>query len=97
MVAKHSRSNRPPRRVAESRLPATIPAGEFKARCLALMDDIRTHGGEIVITKHGKPVAKLVPAEAPPSHVYGALRGSVIGYGDLITPVDDPWTADQDG
>ncbi len=40
-----------------------IPAGEFKAKCLKLMDQVRESGKEIVITKRGKPVAKLVPLE----------------------------------
>jgi prevent-host-death family protein len=38
-----------------------IPAGEFKAKCLKLMDQVARSGVPIVITKHGKPVAKLVP------------------------------------
>ena len=42
-----------------------IPAAEFKATCLKLMDRVRETRAEYVITKHGEPVAKLVPVEAP--------------------------------
>ena len=41
----------------------TVPAAKFKANCLALMDKVHETGESVVITKHGKPVAKLVPAE----------------------------------
>jgi prevent-host-death family protein len=53
----------------------TIPAGEFKAKCLSFMDELEETGGEITITKRGRPVAKLVPytASAAPD-----LRGSVL-------------------
>ena len=39
-----------------------MPAGEFKARCLKVMDQVHKTREPVVITKHGKPVAKLVPA-----------------------------------
>lgn len=44
-----------------------IQASEFKARCLALLDDVARHRAEIVVTKHGKPVARLVPIAEPVS------------------------------
>ena len=68
----------------------TIPAGEFKARCLALLDRVSETGEELVVTKRGKPVARLLPAEPPPS-----LKGSVVWEGDLIAPVDDAWEAEK--
>jgi prevent-host-death family protein len=40
-----------------------IAAGEFKAQCLAIMDQVSGSGEPVVVTKHGKPVVKLVPAE----------------------------------
>lgn len=63
-----------------------IPAGEFKAKCLKLMDEVQRTGEEIVITKHGKPVAKLSPVatEAPP--LFGSMKGSVIIHGDIVGP-----------
>ncbi|MDO8667032.1 MAG: type II toxin-antitoxin system prevent-host-death family antitoxin [Gemmatimonadales bacterium] len=72
-------------------LPAAIPAGQFKARCLELMDRVRAQGGEIVITKHGEPVAKLVPVETPlqPESGFGCMKGTITIFGDIIAPVED--------
>ena len=44
-------------------LTRTIPAGEFKAKCLRLMDEVNETGATIVITKRGRPVSRLVPVE----------------------------------
>jgi len=74
----------------------TMPAGLFKARCLELMDRVQAEGSEIVITKYGHPVAKLVPASPGAAQGFGALRGTVKSYGDLVSPVDEPWEADRD-
>ncbi len=71
------------------RLEKTIQAGEFKAKCLAILDEVNKTGQTLVITKHGKPVAKVVPIEKPPS-----LKGSVIFEGDILSPVLDPWEWD---
>lgn len=64
-----------------------IPAGKFKAHCLALMDQVRQTGQALVITKHGKPVAKLVPAPAAPEDVFGYMAGKVKIVGDIVLPV----------
>lgn len=75
----------------------TMPAGEFKAKCLALMDLVRERREEIVITKHGTPVAKLVPFDPPTRKpAFGALKGSVLWYGDLISPMDDAWEVERE-
>lgn len=66
----------------------TIGAGDFKARCLKLLDDVARSGEALVITKHGKPVAKLVPMP-PAGSLFGALAGSVRQEGDIVAPVDD--------
>jgi prevent-host-death family protein len=68
----------------------TIPAGEFKARCLALMDQVRAHGGEIVITKRGIPVARLVPPPARTADVFGCMVGTASIAGDVESPVLPP-------
>lgn len=70
-----------------------MPAAVFKARCLELMDRVQAEGGEIVITKYGRPVAKLVPASPDAPRGFGALRGSIVSYGDLVSPVDERWEA----
>jgi len=78
--------------------PREIPAGEFKAKCLALMDRVRERREEYVITKHGKAVAKLVPMDEPaPPSLFGCMKGTVIEYGDIISPVaEDDWEVLQD-
>jgi prevent-host-death family protein len=70
-----------------------IPAGEFKAKCLKLMDQVARSGVPIVITKHGKPVAKLVPpdeteARAP---LFGYLAGCGSIRGDIVHVPEVEW------
>jgi prevent-host-death family protein len=72
-----------------------ISASEFKARCLELMDTVHDRHDPIVITKHGIPVAKLVPFEEQRPGLVGSMRGTVLWYGDLISPVDVEWDADK--
>jgi prevent-host-death family protein len=70
-----------------------ITATQFKAKCLGLLDEVERTGGEIVVTKHGTPVARVVPMGAPPD-----LRGSVtylVSDADLIAPTGDAWDADR--
>jgi prevent-host-death family protein len=64
-----------------------IAAGEFKARCLALMEDVRSTRQPILITKRGKPVAKLVPAETEKDDWIGRLNGKFKVTGDIVSPV----------
>ena len=73
----------------------TIKASEFKAKCLALMDQIAESGEEIVITKRGKPVAKLAPCESRPRTLFGA-GGEIAIHGDIIEPIDVEWEAESD-
>jgi len=70
-----------------------MPAGEFKAKCLAIMDRVSKTGEPIVITKHGKPVAQLGPVPAERVDPFGVLKGSVIWEGDIISPIDVEWEA----
>ncbi|MEX0692264.1 MAG: type II toxin-antitoxin system prevent-host-death family antitoxin [Gemmatimonadales bacterium] len=71
---------------------ATVPATEFKATCLAWLERVRA-GEQVVITKRGVPVARLVPVEQSAARAFGSMRGTVLAYGDLISPVEDPWDA----
>ena len=73
-------------------MQTAIGAGEFKAKCLQLLDDVALQRGTLVITKHGKPVAKLVPVE-PEQKLFGALRGSVVSAMDIVSPIDIEWDA----
>ena len=61
----------------------TIPAGEFKAKCLKLMDEVNETGATIVITKRGRPVSRLVPVEREGRGISGILPE----FGDFV---DDP-------
>ena len=70
-----------------------VSAGDFKARCLALMDEVRDRGGEYVITKRGAPVAKLVPVRTTRRPLRGSMKGTVQVRGDIISPLDEPWEA----
>lgn len=69
----------------------TIAAGEFKARCLKLMDEVAEQRSEVVITKYGKPVAKLVPVEAEIPDSFGVLSGSVVYRDDIVAPDHESW------
>lgn len=72
----------------------SIPAGEFKARCLRLMDEVEHQRTPIFITKRGKPVAKLVPVDDEVPLLFGLLSGSVIATGDITAPLDEVWNVD---
>jgi prevent-host-death family protein len=75
--------------------PREVGAAEFKARCLELMSEVERLGTEIVITKHRRPVARLVPARISSRRFCGSLAGMVTGEKDIIRPIDVPWTADE--
>ena len=64
----------------------TIPAGTFKANCLALMDEVKAKRETVVITKHGEPVAMLVPIKNDVDDIYGFLKGKGSISGDVISP-----------
>jgi prevent-host-death family protein len=63
-----------------------MAAGAFKTNCLAIMDDVQAKHETIVITKRGKPVAKLVPVERQGDDIFGFLRGKVTITGDVVSP-----------
>jgi prevent-host-death family protein len=76
--------------------PRTMMASEFKAKCLKLMDEVSESGEEIVITKNGKPVAKLVPHREKPESWFGRDRDKIKILGDIISPIDVEWEAESD-
>ncbi len=71
----------------------TIKASEFKSKCLKLMDEVAESGEEIVITKNGKPVAKLTAFQERPKTLFGAGRDRMKILGDIISPIDVEWEA----
>lgn len=79
----------------------TIAAGKFKAKCLHLMDEVQQQHKSIIITKHGKPIARLVPFEENHDqrvkNLFGYMQTETTILGDIIAPIDEIWEADQNG
>ena len=71
-----------------------IAAGEFKSHCLKLMDEVKKKHTSFVITKRGKPVAKLVPIDDTPPLLFGRLKGRISIEHDIIAPTGERWNAD---
>ena len=74
--------------------PRMVKASEFKARCLKLMDEVAENGEEIVITKNGKPVAKLTAFQDRPKTFFGVDKDRLEILGDIISPIDVEWEAE---
>ena len=73
-----------------------VGAAEFKARCLELVDHVKEARAEYIVTRHGKPVARLVPVEADaPASPLGAMRGTVVSYDRPFEPVPAIWSLDR--
>ena len=70
----------------------SVGAAEFKATCLELMDRVRETGAEYVVTKHGKPVAKLVSyTQLSRTSFFGSMKGTVLKYERPLDPLDDEY------
>jgi prevent-host-death family protein len=63
-----------------------MAAGSFKVHCLAVMDEVQAKRETVLITKHGKPVAKLVPADKETDDIYNFLAGQGAITGDVVNP-----------
>ena len=70
-----------------------ISAAEFKAKCLKLMDEVAKTREPVVITKHGKAVAQLVPMQPEPETLFGYMKGTVKFAGDIMAPIEEQWSA----
>jgi prevent-host-death family protein len=64
-----------------------VPAGQFKAHCLALLDEVAATGRPLVVTKRGRPVAEVVPIE-PPKSLAGTVK-ILVSEDELIAPLED--------
>jgi prevent-host-death family protein len=75
----------------------TMRAGDFKARCLKVMDQVRATREPVIITKRGQPVAKLVPVDGRADDIFGCLKGVMEIVGDIESPVVAPeeWEANR--
>lgn len=69
-----------------------MAAGEFKAKCLRVLDDVAASRREVVVTKRGKPIAKVVPI-SPAEDV--PIAGLIVRQGDLLSPIDADWDAER--
>jgi prevent-host-death family protein len=67
----------------------SMAAGEFKAKCLSVMNEVRDKRMPVTITKNGKPVAKLVPIidDEQPDPIFGYMRGKMKIVGDITAPI----------
>jgi prevent-host-death family protein len=77
--------------MSAKRREKSLPAGEFKAKCLALLDEVEARGSSIIITKRGRPVARVVPL----ARATNTLVGSLLHDDDLRGPVDVTWEANS--
>jgi prevent-host-death family protein len=72
-----------------------MAAGSFKANCLAVMDEVQAKHETVVITKRGKPVAKLVPLNTETDEIYNFLADKGAITGDIVSPAISPEEWDQ--
>lgn len=72
-----------------------INAAEFKTKCLKLIDEVAATHEPLIITKRGKPVARLVPIEEEnPPGLFGYMKGTVQILGDIVNVPHEPWAAE---
>jgi prevent-host-death family protein len=69
-----------------------VPASEFKAKCLALFDEVENRRRSFIVTKRGRPVARVIPL---PASKVRSLEGSLLEEGDLLAPVDVEWESGE--
>jgi prevent-host-death family protein len=76
----------------------SLAAADFKARCLELMDRVRETGAESTITKHGRPVARLVPCKrsAKRRRLFGSMKGTVLGFDRPFDPINGKYDVNPD-
>ncbi len=75
-----------------------IPAGQFKAQCLGLMEQIQETQQPVVVTKRGVPMVTIMPykKEAVSKHgLFGALKATITIHQDVVAPIDEHWDADK--
>jgi prevent-host-death family protein len=72
-----------------------ITVGEFKTKCLRLLDEVQQTRKEIVITKRGRPVARLLPVEEQVPSIFGRMKGTITILGDIVASTGEKWNADE--
>ncbi len=71
--------------------PKTVPATEFKSRCLALLEEVRETRQPLVVTRHGKPVVEISPYALKDDALVNPLKNSIVLQNDLISPLEERW------
>ena len=77
------------------KITKTVKASEFKAKCLGLMDEVASTGEEIIVTKNGKPITRLVPYKKIPETLVGLHKGQWTLNDDLVEPLNENWEAEN--
>lgn len=67
-----------------------VAAGVFKAKCLAIMDEVQAKRQPVLVTKRGKPVVKIVPATPEKDDIFGFYKGKGKIIGDIVGPILTP-------
>lgn len=73
-----------------------INAAAFKARCLALIDEVAESGESITVTKRGKAKVQIVAVREKPKTLRGATKGTFKIVGDIVGPIVDDWDEDRE-
>ena len=73
-----------------------VGAGEFKAKCLKLMDEVQESKTPLVVTKHGVPIVTVIPFEQKKSFPFGCMKGRIKINGDIVASVGERWNAEED-
>jgi prevent-host-death family protein len=81
--------------ISKQRVSETIAANVFKTKCLTLLDEVAKTGKEIVITRQGKKIARLIPMNDQPEEIWGRMKGSAKIHGDIFS-TGEKWNADSD-
>jgi|WetSurMetagenome_2_1015567.scaffolds.fasta_scaffold290587_2 prevent-host-death family protein len=71
----------------------TMTADQFQSKCLDLLSQVQRNRLEVIVTKRGKPIARLVPMSSNPPEIFGCMKGTVRILGDIISPIDVGWDA----
>jgi len=72
-----------------------VAAAQFKAECLHLLDVVHNQHLSYIITKRGKPFAKLVPIPDQPVDYFGCMQETAFASGDIVSPIDIEWDAEK--
>jgi prevent-host-death family protein len=74
-----------------------VSAANFKAECLRLLDEVAATRRPIIVTKRGKPVAKVIAVDQEAIEIFGRMAGTITICGDIMGPIEDAgWTGDTD-